>query len=223
MRRGGATPRGPRAGRRARDARDLTAASQMGALKAELPQKEPQHQLPALVRLARPKQWIKNVLVIAAPGAAGVLGEPTRAVPHRDRVRVLLPRGERHLLPERRARRRSRSPAPDEAVPPGRGGRGLGPHRDHRRHRPRDRIDRAVVRGAVAALARRRRLPAADDPLQLVAEARGRARPRVRRVGLRAANDRGRCRRRCRDLALVPHRRGIGVAVHGHRASATRR
>ena len=27
----------------------------------------------ALVRTARPKQWLKNVLVFAAPGAAGVL------------------------------------------------------------------------------------------------------------------------------------------------------
>ena len=33
--------------------------------------------LPAgLLRTARPRQWVKNVLVFAAPGAAGVLGHP---------------------------------------------------------------------------------------------------------------------------------------------------
>jgi decaprenyl-phosphate phosphoribosyltransferase len=48
----------------------------MGALRAETPNPIPTHRAPALLRLARPKQWTKNVLVIAAPGAAGVLGEP---------------------------------------------------------------------------------------------------------------------------------------------------
>ena len=33
----------------------------------------PRPRLPALLRAARPKQWVKNVLVVAAPGAAGVL------------------------------------------------------------------------------------------------------------------------------------------------------
>jgi len=34
---------------------------------------DPSPRTPALLRLARPKQWSKNVLVVAAPGAAGVL------------------------------------------------------------------------------------------------------------------------------------------------------
>lgn len=38
---------------------------------------EPEHRAPALLRLARPKQWSKNLLVVAAPGAAGVLTQAT--------------------------------------------------------------------------------------------------------------------------------------------------
>ncbi len=34
--------------------------------------------LRALVRTARPKQWVKNLLVVAAPGAAGVLTQPNQ-------------------------------------------------------------------------------------------------------------------------------------------------
>ena len=31
--------------------------------------------MPPLLKEARPKQWAKNILVFAAPGAAGVLNE----------------------------------------------------------------------------------------------------------------------------------------------------
>src|SRR5205823_9576646 len=41
------------------------------------PAARPQSTARALLRLARPKQWLKNVLVVAAPGAAGVLGQST--------------------------------------------------------------------------------------------------------------------------------------------------
>jgi decaprenyl-phosphate phosphoribosyltransferase len=46
-------------------------------LPAAPPEPSPPGGFAAYVRLARPKQWVKNVLVIAAPGAAGVLSEPT--------------------------------------------------------------------------------------------------------------------------------------------------
>ena len=42
---------------------------------AEQPSRAEHSQLAALLKTARPKQWIKNILVFAAPAAAGVLTE----------------------------------------------------------------------------------------------------------------------------------------------------
>jgi decaprenyl-phosphate phosphoribosyltransferase len=44
------------------------------------PQRAPRSTLLALVHTARPKQWVKNVLVFAAPAAAGVLSERTAII-----------------------------------------------------------------------------------------------------------------------------------------------
>jgi decaprenyl-phosphate phosphoribosyltransferase len=52
----------------------VTAAEHLPA--SEPPDRPGHSSMPALLRLARPKQWVKNVLVVAAPAAAGVLGEP---------------------------------------------------------------------------------------------------------------------------------------------------
>lgn len=44
---------------------------------AALPAVDRSSVLPGLARAVRPKQWAKNVLVFAAPGAAGVLSDPS--------------------------------------------------------------------------------------------------------------------------------------------------
>jgi decaprenyl-phosphate phosphoribosyltransferase len=49
----------------------MSVASERAAASAPQPSR-----VAALWRTARPKQWVKNVLVFAAPGAAGVLSEP---------------------------------------------------------------------------------------------------------------------------------------------------
>ncbi len=42
----------------------------------ELTPAPPRHRLPAAIRAMRPRQWVKNVLVLAAPVAAGTLLQP---------------------------------------------------------------------------------------------------------------------------------------------------
>ena len=58
--------------RREVEAPPVGASTGLGAPRASLPT--------ALLRSARPRQWAKNVLVVAAPGAAGVLTQPPALV-----------------------------------------------------------------------------------------------------------------------------------------------
>ena len=144
---------------------------------------------------ARPKQWVKNVLVDRRARRGRRARRAHRAVPHVHCVRVLLPRRERHVLHQRRARRRRRPPPPDEALP-------------SRSRRARSRcaarspcgIGLLVASIGLSFVARWQLALVIGGylvltvALQPVAEARSRARPRVRRVGIRAAHDRGRRR-----------------------------
>ena len=61
---------------------------------------------------ARPRQWLKNVLVFAAPGAAACSTSWADARADGAGVRRLLPGRQRHLLVERRPRRRGRPAHP---------------------------------------------------------------------------------------------------------------
>jgi decaprenyl-phosphate phosphoribosyltransferase len=66
--------RSPSAGAGASDRRDA------GSDRPGPAASSPSSRIGALVRAARPRQWLKNVLVFAAPGAAGVLTRPSVAV-----------------------------------------------------------------------------------------------------------------------------------------------
>jgi decaprenyl-phosphate phosphoribosyltransferase len=47
----------------------------MGIIGGSAPGRYRRAVISGIIRTARPKQWLKNVLVFAAPGAAGVLNE----------------------------------------------------------------------------------------------------------------------------------------------------
>ena len=74
-----------------------------------------------LVRALRPRQWVKNVLVFAAPLAAGAVFDAEVLRPSRRRLRAVLPRRLGRLPGQRHDRRRGRPPAPAQAVPADRG------------------------------------------------------------------------------------------------------
>ena len=89
----------------------------------------------AVLRSMRPKQWTKNLLVVAAPLAAGQICRAGRARRHRRRVRRVLPALLGGLPGQRLRRHRGRPAAPAQAAPTDRGGRAPGAGRPRRRRR----------------------------------------------------------------------------------------
>ncbi len=91
------------------------------------PPAKPESLAHGLFRLARPRQWVKNLLVFVAPGAAGVLlhGTVLWHAAAAFGIFCLAASGTYYLNDARR--RRSRPQPSDQALPPGGGRRGAGP------------------------------------------------------------------------------------------------
>ena len=89
----------------------------------------------ALVRAVRPRQWVKNLLVVAAPLAAGELGDrDVLAATLLAFVGFCLAASAVYLVNDT-ADRRGRPAAPDQAAAADRGRRAAGPRRAGRRRR----------------------------------------------------------------------------------------
>ena len=170
----------------------------------------PAHRAPALAAPGAPEAVVEERARRRRAGRGRRARAAAARVPHRDRVRVLLPRRERHVLPQRRARRRGRPPASREAQPAGRGRRGERAHRGH--------LAASCSRVAAIALsfAARWQLSLVDRRVLRAHRSRTACGSSTSRCstsravacGLRAAHDRGRRRGRRDDLAVVPDRRG---------------
>ena len=176
-----------------------------------------------LLRAARPRQWIKNVLVFAAPGAAGISLRPGNLLPGPGRLRRLVPRLVRHLPGQRRHGRRRRPAPSPQAAPAGGVGRGPGQHRPGRRARaswssgparPPPGAPRASPGSSAST-------PSSPSPTACGSRrwpsSTWRRWRRASCCGPSPAAWPPTC-----HLELVPHRRLVRVAVHGGRQAARR-
>ena len=172
--------------------------------------------LSGLLRIARPRQWVKNLLVFAAPAAAGVLSHGTVAAHAAGAFGVFCLAASGTLLPQRRPRRRGR-PAPPRQAPAPRGRR--------RRARPpspwrwassswRRAIGLAWWLAGSHLAAGHRRLRGGDHRLLAPPQARARGRPGLCLGGVRAAGHRRGRRHRRPAVGLVHHRVVVRVAAH---------
>ena len=175
-----------------------------------------------LLRAARPRQWAKNLLVFAAPAAAGVIDE---AEPLADAsiafAAFCLAASGTYLLNdvadrEADARHPTKRYRPIAAgvVPPGAGHRGRRP--GHRRRRRRE-LPRRLAPGG-----RGRHLRGPDHRLQPLAQAHRHPRRGRRRQRLRAPGHRRRHRHRRAGVGLVLHRDLVRLALRGDRQAPGR-
>ena len=177
---------------------------------------------------ARPgrKQWVKNVLVFAAPGAAGVLDDWPELRPHAPRLRRLLPRPPAAIYFWNDALDVEADRLhPTKRFRPVAAGDRAGRHGQGRRHGARRRSASASPRCTgrwqtvavvgvyvVVDAALQRRGSSTSPCIDIVTVAAG--------FVLRAAGRRG--RRRRRDVELVRARHRVRLAVHRHRQALRR-
>ena len=171
--------------------------------------------LPAgLVKLARPKQWAKNVLVFAAPAAAGVLDNRQWALDATVAfVSFCLAAAGTYYINDARDVEADRL-HPKKSKRPGRLGRRacaprLRPRRPAAGRRPGARLHGQRQPGLCTV-----RLRGAHDRLLVGAQARRRGRPRGRGRRVRAAGRGRRGGHRGPDLRLVLHRHQLRRPVH---------
>lgn len=150
----------------------------------------PPKSLPAgIVKALRPRQWVKNVLVLAAPIAAGTATEATCCCPSRWRSSCSVWRHQASISST--TRWMSKRPcSPHEAVPSHRGRRSTRQHRLRHGSRAACRCDRAVLPGQLATRRGHGRVHRHPARLLLRSQASGRHRHLHRLVRLPASSDR---------------------------------
>ena len=176
-----------------------------------------------VLKTMRPRQWVKNILVFAAPFVGGRPAHPGHRPQAADRLRRVLARRVGDLPGQRREGRRGGPRAPDQAVPADRRRHRRAPPRDRRCRRAARRVGGGEPARVGAARGRAGRVRGGAAGVLLLAQAPGRAGIVDRRQRLHGARDRRRRGSRRRAVAVVPGRHLVRLAVHGRRQASRRK